>query len=173
VVVAGLAFHDFISGAARNPGLVAAASIGFGVLLWVADRRGRRGRSLGSLVLGDALWIGLAQALALVPGTSRSGITITAALLLGFDRPAAARISFLLAIPVGLLAAAKDGLDLVHQGAAVDWLPLALGTAVAAVSAYLVIGGLLAWLKRQTMTPFVVYRILLGVAILAVLGARL
>lgn len=167
VAVAGLWFYDFIAGEARSPALIAAMSIGFGLLLWVGDRWGRRRRELGTLTLADALWIGLAQAVALIPGTSRSGVTITLALLLGFTRPAAARFSFLLAIPVGLLAAAKDVLD-VWGGAvpATQTLPLLVGFVVSAVSAYAVIGWLLRWLERQTLTVFVVYRVALGLAIL-------
>lgn len=167
VAVAGLLLYDFIAGEARNPVLIAATSIGFGLLLWAADLIGRRRRELATLTVWDGLWIGLAQAAALVPGTSRSGITMTFALFLGFTRPAAARFSFLLAIPVGVLAAAKDGLDLLGgEAPAVGWLPLLVGFAVSAVSAYLVIGWLLAWLERQTMAVFVAYRVLLGLVIL-------
>jgi len=169
VAAAGLALSDWVGSAARDPLIIAATSIGFGLLLWAADRLGRRRRDLDSLSLADALLIGLAQALALVPGTSRSGATMTAALALGYRRPAAARFSFLLAIPVGLLATGYDLLKVVlGEVPAGDLLPMAVGLVVAAVSAYLVIGGLLAWLQRQTMTPFVVYRVLLGVVILAV-----
>jgi undecaprenyl-diphosphatase len=112
--------------------------------------------------------VGLAQAAALVPGTSRSGITMTAALALGFDRPTAARFSFLLAIPVGVLATAWDVLRMVRQGGAGEELaPMLVGLVGAAVAAYLVIGALLAWLRRQTMTPFVVYRVVLGLVLFA------
>lgn len=168
VAVAGLALADWFETAARAPRLIAAGSIVFGLALGAADRWGRRRRELASLGLGDALLIGLAQALALVPGTSRAGITLTAALVLGFRRPQAARFSFLLAIPVGLLAAAWDGVKLLRgEIPAADLAPTAAAFAVAAVSAYLVIGWLLAWLERRGMTPFVVYRVLLGAAILA------
>ena len=169
VAAAGLALSDWVGSAARDPRIIAATSIGFGLLLWAADRLGRRRRDLDSLTLSDALLIGLVQALALVPGTSRSGATMTAALALGYRRPAAARFSFLLAIPVGLLATGYDLLKVVlGKVPAGDLLPMAVGLVVAAVSAYLVIGGLLAWLERQTMTPFVVYRVLLGLVIVAV-----
>lgn len=168
VAVAGLAFADWFETAARDPRLIAAGSIVFGLLLGASDRWGARRRELDGLRLPDALWIGLAQALALVPGTSRAGITLTAALILGFRRPEAARFSFLLAIPVGLLAAAWDGLKIVRgEIPPGDLVPIAVACVVAAVSAYLVIAGMLAWLQRRGMTPFVVYRVALGVAILA------
>ena len=139
--------------------------------LGAADRWGARRRELSSLGLGDALVIGLAQALALVPGTSRAGVTLTAALALGFRRPEAARFSFLLVIPVSVLAAGWDGLRLVRgEIPAGDLLPMAAAFAVAAVSAYLVIGWLLAWLQRHGVLPFVVYRVLVGLAVLALAG---
>jgi undecaprenyl-diphosphatase len=169
VAVAGLLLDDWVAGAARDPLLIAGTSIGFGLLLWAADRLGRRRRGLATLTLADAVLVGLAQALALVPGTSRSGVTMTAALALGYRRPAAARFSFLLAIPVGVLATGYDvlqvALGVVPAG---DLAAMAVGLVVSAVSAYLVIGALLAWLERQTMTPFVVYRVALGLVILAV-----
>lgn len=171
VAVTGLVLADWIETSVRQPRLIAAGSILFALLLGAADRWGRRARELASLGLLDALWIGLAQALALVPGTSRAGITLTAALALGFRRPEAARFSFLLAIPVGLLAAGWDGLKMVRgEVPAADLLPTAIAVAVAALSAYLVIGGLLAWLQRRGLTPFVIYRVLLGAAILALVA---
>lgn len=167
VAVAGLLLADWVATAGRNPLLIAATSIGFGLLLGAADLWGRRRRGMPGLTLTDALLVGLAQALALVPGTSRSGVTMTAALALGFSRPAAARFSFLLAIPVGLLATAYDLYKVaVGHVPAADLAPMLVGLAAAALSAYLVIGGLLAWLRRQTMMPFVVYRVLLGAGIL-------
>lgn len=168
VAVAGLAGHSLVETLARDPRVIAVTSIVFGLALGAADRFGHRARDLGTLTLADAAWVGLAQAVALVPSTSRAGITVTAALLVGLRRPAAARFSFLLAIPVGLLAAGYDGLKMVTGGIPeADLLPMALAVAVSAVAAYLVIGWLLAWLQRQTLTLFVVYRVLLGIAILA------
>jgi undecaprenyl-diphosphatase len=170
VGICGLLLYDWVAGAARNPHLVAATTIGFGILLWLADRLGRHARNLGSLGWGDALVVGLAQALALVPGTSRSGITMTAALGLGFDRRAAARFSFLLAVPVGALAAAKDVWDLIQvppEAAHLQALLWAL--VISAVAAYLVIGGLLAWLQRWDFSVFVAYRLAEGLLIFLVL----
>lgn len=167
VVVAGLLFYGFVE-RQRSPLLIAATSIVFGLVLLWADRWGSRRREMATLGWRDALLIGVAQAVAILPGTSRSGATMTAALVLGLTRPAAAHFSFLLAVPVGLLAAAHDLLD-VARGRVTggELAPMAIGLVVAGVAAYLVIHWLLAWLRRQGMLPFVVYRVLLGVAILA------
>ena len=173
ILVVATLFYDWFATAARQPALIASTSIGFGLLLWWADRTAGRVRRLDSLTWRDGLWIGAAQALALIPGTSRSGITMTVGLALGFKRRAAARFSFLLAIPVGVLALAKDLLDLAQeQLPAAELASLAVGFVTAAVSAYLVIGWLLAWLRRQGMTLFVVYRVALGLVILGLLYVR-
>ena len=172
--VAGLLFKDWISGEARNPVLIACTAIFYGLLLGWADRRGEKYREIGSVTASAALMVGVAQALALVPGTSRSGITMTAALLLGFTRPAAARFSFLLSIPITAASCAVEAAD-VLQGA-VDpgqYVPMAIALAVSAVAGYLVIAGLLAWLRRQPLTVFVVYRVILGLVILATFGLGL
>jgi undecaprenyl-diphosphatase len=166
--IVGLLIHDWVKTQARNPLLIAGTSIVYGLLLWLADRIGRKDRDLGDLGYTAALIIGMAQALALIPGTSRSGITITAALLLGFARPTAARFSFLLSIPIGVLVALKSAKDLMEAHVTgADLVPLLLGIVVSAVVGYLVIAWLLAWLRRQSLTVFVVYRLLLGALILA------
>ncbi len=173
IVVVGLLFYDFFTGAARNPTVIACASIGFGLLLLWADRTGRRQRALKEMGLADSLWIGFSQALALIPGTSRSGITMTAALSRGFTREDGARFSFLLAIPVGVMALAKNLLDVVSGSLpAQNWGLLGVAFAVSGLAAYLTIDWLLSWLSRQNMTPFVVYRILLGLVILGVTLSR-
>jgi undecaprenyl-diphosphatase len=110
--------------------------------------------------------VGLMQALAIIPGTSRSGITITAGLMLGLTRKAASRFSFLLAIPTILMAGALETLDLVQAGDAVDWLSLGLGAVLSFVFAYLTIHYFLRFIERVSMFPFVIYRILLGIVIL-------
>ncbi len=169
----GLAFHKIAETQARNPLLIAGTSIGFGLLLFAADRMGRQWREIKDVGIIAGLVVGAAQALALIPGTSRSGITITAALLLGFTRPAAARFSFLLVIPVSALAALFEGYKLWKAGGAhAALLPMGIGVVVSAVVGYLVIDWLLAWLRRQSLTPFVVYRVLLGIVILAVVYSR-
>jgi undecaprenyl-diphosphatase len=169
--IAGLAFEDWIAGEARNPLLIACTAIVYGLLLGFADRRGEKYKEIASLTWADALLIGMAQALALVPGTSRSGITITAALLLGFTRPAAARFSFLLSIPITAAACALDAVNVLRgEVPPGQYFAMALGLAVSAVVGYAVIAGLLAWLRRQPLTIFVVYRLLLGIGLLAFFG---
>jgi len=171
VAVAGLLAHDWVASAGRNPRIIAATSIGFGLVLWWADRVGSRRRELDSLSWTDTAVVGLAQALALVPGTSRSGITITAGLARGFTREEAARFSFLLYVPVGVLAAAKEAWDFLQAGGGggAPIGPVLVGFALSALSAFVAIGALLAWVRRQSLTVFVVYRVLLGLAIVAVL----
>lgn len=162
VCVLGYLFHDAISLGMRSPLLMATTLIGFGLLLAYADWGRHHGRSEYQLTLKDALVIGLAQALALIPGTSRSGITITAALLLGLGREGAARFSFLLSIPVILLAGGLEILTLLDAPQAIDWTALILGTLLSGASAYLCIHYFLAFIRRIGMQPFVVYRLVLG-----------
>ena len=126
----GLLFHDYIEMYLRAPLIIAATTIGFGVLLGVADLRGKKLRSEASLEYLDIVWIGFAQVLALIPGTSRSGITMTAALALGLTRSAAARFSFLLSIPAIMMAGAYESLKLVQQPLPVAWGALLLGTGI-------------------------------------------
>lgn len=166
VGLAGLLAQDFIETAMRSPLYCAFGLIFFGVLLGWADWRRNGGRSEYSMNWRDVMWIGLAQALALIPGTSRSGITITAALFLGLSREGAARFSFLLSIPVIALAGLLKTLDLIRADTSVDWLSLSIGTLVSGVSAYLCIHYFLAFINRIGMQPFVAYRIALGVLLL-------
>jgi undecaprenyl-diphosphatase len=165
--ILGLMFKDLAEDALRSPLIMAAALIGFGLLLGWADwfRRGERDEY--SLGLKDVLIIGFAQALALIPGTSRSGITITAALMLGMNRESAARFSFLMSVPI-IAAATMLGLrDLVRHGMVTDWPPLLIGFVVALISTYACIHYFLAFIRRIGMQPFVAYRIILGLVILA------
>ena len=143
--------------------MIATTTIIFGLLLWVADRRSKLVRDEYSLGWQDFLVIGGAQAMALIPGTSRSGITITAGLLLGLTREAAARYSFLLSIPIIVLSGLSVTKDLVESSQVVDWQALTLGTVIAAISAFVCIHYFLAFINRIGMTPFVIYRLLLGV----------
>ena len=169
-LAAGFFFYDWISTEARAPWVIATTSIGFGILLAWADQRGRRFRTLQDLRWRDSLIIGAAQAMALIPGTSRSGATITAGLFLGYTREEAARFSFLMAIPIGTVAFARDLVELMRTGAAgVDWQPLAIGFTVSAISAYLVIDWLLRFLESRSLSIFVVYRIVLGLVIFGLL----
>ncbi len=167
IILAALVFYNWIATVARNPVIIAVSSIAFGLLLWWADRLPTE-RPLKEITWRDSVWIGAAQALALIPGTSRSGITITAGLWRGIERFEAARFSFLLAIPVGSLALAKDLLDVATDGLGQGELwPLVIGFVSSAVSAYLIIDWLLGWLQRQKLTIFVAYRVALGILILA------
>lgn len=163
----GLMLKDLAEHALRAPWIMGAALVGFGLILGLADWKGRGTRDEHSLDLKDVLVIGFAQALALIPGTSRSGITMTAALFLGLSRDAAARFSFLLAVPVIAAATLLGVLDLAGNGAATDWRPLLVGFVVSAVSAYTCIHWFLAFIRRIGMQPFVVYRVILGLVLLA------
>jgi len=152
----GLAFKDVIEVHLRSPLVIAATTIVFGLLLWFADRRSKLVRDEYTLGWQDFLVIGGAQAIALIPGTSRSGITITAGLLLGLTREAAARYSFLLSIPIIVLSSTQP----------VEWNTLFIGTAIAALSAFVCIHFFLAFINKMGMTPFVIYRLLLGALLL-------
>ena len=156
----------------RNVTLIGCTTLGFGILLWVADRYGPRLRPLSSLRLNDAFLIGLAQALALVPGTSRAGITITAARAMGFEREDSARFSMLLAIPTIALAGVLITIDIVRQGNFALGVDALIAAVIAFAFAYLAIALFLRWARRATMTPFVVYRIILGIVLL-VFGSSL
>jgi undecaprenyl-diphosphatase len=166
VGLAGLAFHDWVAEAMRSPLILAGGLIVFGLALGVADWRHRGGRSEYQLGWREVLLIGGAQALALIPGTSRSGITITAALLLGMSREGAARFSFLLSIPVIVLASGLEILGLVADPEPIDWPAMVAGVILSAGSAYLCIHLFLVAIRRIGMQPFVVYRLLLGLWLL-------
>lgn len=166
VGLAGVLFNDFISQTLRSPIVVSLGLIGFGILLGVADWKHRGNKTEYQMSRTDVLWIALAQALALIPGTSRSGITITAALFLGLSREAAARFSFLLSIPVIALAGGYETLGLVSADVEVDWLAILLGAVVAGVSAYLCIHYFLVFIRKIGMQPFVAYRVILGIILL-------
>lgn len=158
----GFYFDELIELYLRSALLIGITTIGFGLLLAWADRKTNPGYEIESMNLKQCLVIGFSQALALIPGTSRSGITMTAALGLGFSRQAAARFSFLLSIPLILAAGSLKGAQLVSQGEKVDWLFIATGFGVAAVSAYACIHLFLKVLDKMGMMPFVIYRLLLG-----------
>ena len=164
-VIIGLLIEDWVESAGRSVLVIATTTIVFGVLLGIADKRGSRVRPIEKMTLKTALLIGLAQAIALIPGTSRSGITMTAALMLGFTRQDAARFSFLLSIPLILAAGSLKGLELVQSGTPTQWHEILLGVALSFVAAWLCIKLFLAALDRIGMMPFVIYRLLLGVAL--------
>jgi len=146
--------------------VIAATTIGFGLVLWIVDVRGSCSRDEYGLGWKGALLVGLFQALAIIPGTSRSGITMTAGLILGLTRRAASRFSFLLAIPAILMAGGLETLQLIRSPAPVDWTALWLGAFLSSVVAYLTIHFFLGFIEKISMFPFVLYRILLGIVIL-------
>ena len=171
VIVAGFLLKDRIESDWRSPVLIMVTTAGFGVLLWVADRRANRAEgSVDGLTWRDVLLIGAAQALALVPGVSRSGITMTAALLLGQSRPEAARFSLLLSIPTTAAAGGLGAMDLAGtQDAALQTDALIAG-GLAFLSALAAIAGLMAWLRRASFTPFIIYRLALAGVLAAMLA---
>ncbi len=164
---AGFALYSFGQEGLRDPAVIAWATLGFGLLLYGADRFGMTVRRMEHMTWGAALAIGLAQVLALVPGTSRSGITMTAARFMGFERTAAARFSLLLSIPAIAAATLLAGLDLHGGGDAAAMRQALWAGAMAFASALAAIWLMMAWLKRATFTPFVVWRLVLGAGLLA------
>lgn len=166
--LAGLVFADLVETVLRSPLVIAGASAGFGVTLWLADALGPRQRTERSLGWWDSLLIGLGQALALIPGTSRSGITMTAGLALGLDREAASRFSFLLAVPAIAMAATWQIIQFSRDPEPIAWHALALATALSAVTAFLAIAVFLKLIGRIGMSVFAVYRIVLAVVIVYV-----
>ena len=162
---AGFLFRSIIEANARSLALVATTSIVFAVLLWLADRSGsRRARNvaISQLSVSGAFLIGAAQALALVPGTSRSGVTMTAARFLGFSREDSARFSFLLSIPIILASGLALLVDTRAVSSAVDYSTLGFAAAVSALTAFLTIHFFMRLLPRVGVLPFVIYRILFG-----------
>jgi undecaprenyl-diphosphatase len=167
VVIAGLLLKSLVENEFRAPWVIAATTILFGLLLGWVDWRAKRHRELDSLSLRDALVIGGAQILALIPGTSRSGITMTAGLWLGLSRAAASRFSFLLSIPTIVASSVLVTKDLVESQAPVDWSALGLAVVLSGIAAYLAIALFLRFIERIGMWPFVIYRLALGGIILA------
>jgi len=169
VGLTGYLFKDYAESAWRNPLLMGSMLILVGLLMYWADRTSRARRDLAGLGLGDALLIGLAQAAAIVPGVSRSGITISAALFRHFQRAAAARFSFLLSTPALAGAALKAWLDLRAAGGVPPEMRTAfiVGVVVSAVTGWLVIAFFLRFLRRHTLRFFVFYRLIFGIMVIA------
>lgn len=165
IAVLGLTFSDQIETAARNLTLVACTLIGFGVLLAVADALGRHRLGLADLTWRDALVLGLGQALALIPGVSRSGATITTGLALGYSREASARYAFLLAIPAVLASGLYEATKIASDPT-VAWGQTIVATLIAFIVGLVVIAWLLRWVSTRSYLPFVIYRIVLGVLVL-------
>lgn len=167
--IAGLAFKSSIETTARNLWLVAGSLIVMGILLGLADRYAKHTKSEVDLNTKNAILFGLGQALALIPGVSRSGATITAGLAMGFKRDVAARYSFLLAIPAVFASAALTAGDIASDDF-VNWPATIVATVVAFVVGYFVIAGLMKYLQTRTFLPFVIYRIGLGTLLLVLLA---
>ncbi|WP_169764626.1 undecaprenyl-diphosphate phosphatase [Campylobacter mucosalis] len=161
----GLLLNNFIEIYARSAVVIALMTIIFGVILWVADRKGGI-KNEADITIKIALIIGLAQALALIPGVSRSGVTMSMALLLGFSRVTSADFSFLLSIPIILLAGGLEAVKLVKTDTHIAWGDLALGVAVSALSAYICVKLFMSLISKMSLTPFVIYRLILGVFLL-------
>jgi undecaprenyl-diphosphatase len=165
-IAAGYAVHKWAGTSLRSLTVIAWMTLLFGLVLWAADRWGPRTLHLAEMTWGRALIIGCAQMLALVPGTSRSGITMTAARMLGFERDQAARFSLLIAIPVILGAATLAGLELAETGNVQLTAAAGFAAGLSLIAALGAIAGMMRWLARASFTPFVIYRVILGLALL-------
>ena len=169
IVIFGVAFKHQIENGARDLYLIGTMLVAFGLVLLAAEALSRRDRDISTITRRDAVAVGLAQALALVPGVSRSGATISAGLVLGFDRVSAARFSFLLSVPAVVLSGLYELKDVVNGTAegAVGVGPTAVATVLAFVTGYASIAFLLRFLTTHSTALFVGYRVVLGSAVLA------
>lgn len=167
VIAAGYFVNEYYGDAFRSLMVIGWTTFGFGILLYVTDKFGMTIRRIEHLSIGATLFIGIAQCLALIPGTSRSGITMTAARILGYERPDAARFSMLLSIPTILGAGVLKGWELYKSGNAQLTGDAILAASLAFGTALIAIALMMAWLRRATFTPFVIYRLILGAALLA------
>ncbi|MGI4895110.1 MAG: undecaprenyl-diphosphatase UppP, partial [Janthinobacterium lividum] len=167
----GLLFQDQIETVLRGFVVIATTLWVFALVLGASDRFGRHERTLEKLTWKHGILFGLAQALALIPGVSRSGGTISMGLLLGYTREAAARYSFLLAIPAVLLSGFFQLYDELHHGATVPWTPTIVATVVAFVVGFVVIAWLMRYISTHSFTPFVIYRLIAAVVVYALVIA--
>jgi len=166
--LAGLKFEKYADQALRTPYIIGGAMIVFGLLMWVADRAGTARNGLDQMTGFDAITVGLAQALAIIPGVSRSGSTLTMARFRGYSREAAARFSFLLSTPIIAGAAAKKGWELHKDGLPDDMkIPYLVGIAVSGVVGLMVIAFFMKYLRHNSLSIFVWYRILFGIIVIA------
>ncbi|KXJ47862.1 MAG: undecaprenyl-diphosphate phosphatase [Cycloclasticus sp.] len=166
VGMVGLLAGGLIETYLRSPAVIALATILFGLLLWYSDAIGKRYKNEHEITIKTAIIIGLYQVLALIPGTSRSGITMTAGLFLGLTREAAARFSFLLSIPLIFLAGGLKSVELMGSTIEVEWFAIVAGVVISAISAFACIALFLKMLEKVGMLPFVIYRLVLGVLLL-------
>jgi undecaprenyl-diphosphatase len=171
--IAGFLLNDTIESAIRQPGLVAIMLVLAGLVLWLADRLGGRRHDTDGLTLRAAIGIGLAQAVALIPGVSRSGISISAGLVAGLDRASAARYSFLMAMPITAAAVAYEALKLIRGDvSAVEIAPLVVGIVTAFVAGIAAIAVLLRYVRTRSFSVFVVYRFALAAVVLVAFLSR-
>jgi undecaprenyl-diphosphatase len=172
--IAGMLFEKQADTTLRNPFVIGSMLIAIGILMWIADSTSRLVRDLGAVTMLDAILIGIGQAFAIIPGVSRSGITITTGLFRNLDREAAARFSFLLSTPIIAGAAAKAVYN-IHKEHGLHTLltpPFLIGVTVSALTGCLVIGWFLQYLHRSTLRPFIYYRIAFGIIVLALAFIR-
>lgn len=173
IVVMGVLFQDLIRDQLRSLWITATVLIVFGIILGVADMLGRRVKTLETTTYRDGLLIGVAQVLALIPGVSRSGATVTMGRALGYERPAAAKYAFFLAVPAVFGAGIYETIQAVSEPSSVGlgMGPTILATAVAFIVGLAVIKWLMDWISKRSFMPFVVYRIVLGAVLLIALSA--
>lgn len=173
VGVCGLVFKSFIKNELRSLHVVAASLIGLAILLWMAERLAKHRRDIAQMTFRDAILVGVAQSLALIPGVSRSGITLTAGLFLGLRRESAARFSFLLSVPAIAAAGLYELKDVVESDAMAGGIlmPTLIATVVAFASGLASIALLISFLQKHSTAVFIVYRIALGAVLLGLLGA--
>ncbi len=165
-LLSGYFLRDVISEYLRNPLVISFTTIFFGLLLWLSDKVGKRHRAMDAISKRDALLIGFSQILAFIPGTSRSGITITMGLLLGFDRKTAVKFSFFLSVPIIASAALFEFSKLIQSGADIDISNFIITVFLSAISSFIAIFLFLKFLDKIGMFPFVIYRLILGVVLL-------
>ena len=166
VLLAGAVLHAWVESNLRDVRVIAVTTVVFGLLLWFADARFSRARSIADMRLKPALLIGLAQVLALIPGTSRSGVTMMMGRMLGFSATASARFSFLLAIPVLGAAGVYGVMRMLSSGSSPDWGMFFLAVITAAIAGLVCIKVFLALLEKLGLLPFIIYRLLLGACLI-------
>ena len=169
--IAGWMFHEQVATTLRHPAVVGSALILMAIPMAWGDKVGRSVKTLYTVSLADSLWIGFSQALALVPGVSRSGATISMGRFLGYEREAATRYAFLLAIPAVVGAGLYELQEIPHGSNAYGWGPTIVATVVSFVVGYAAIAWLLRYISTHSYTPFVLYRVALGTATLVLVGA--
>lgn len=168
--IAGLLLEKKAEHAFRSPVLIASALIVMGIILWIVDKRAPVDRPITHMRWSDAIWIGIAQMFALIPGVSRSGSTITAGRALGFDRNGAAAFSFMMSMPIIAAAALLKVPRVLHESGLTT--PLMVGVLASAVSGWLAISVLLKYVSRHSYGVFALYRVVLGVIVLGIYFAR-